>query len=612
MLRPFSHDCREIPALQRRMDRQALWMRFNYGAGGGRDMEATVNSFWATFRIACFSAAALTAGHGLAQQVAPESPAPATVAAPAAALSPFAAALRAAIDDPQVLAFYQARDFAPLWADATRTQALLTALRGADAHALPAARYAPDRLATLAPGEPATEAALTAAFLQYARDVSSGALEPRRVNRDIKVRPPRPEIATLLSRAAGEDMAALLASLPPQDPGYAALKREFERLTTLAVSADWGAPVPAGPTLRRGESGPRVAILRERLARLGFVAPVVAAPVAPVVAAPLATAPTAAAPATATASAPAPTAAASTFDAGLEAAVLEFQRAFGLIDDGAVGPATLAALNAGPAKRAGQIAVNLERARWMNRPLGDRRIMVNLPDYTVTLIDNDRVLFHERVVIGMTSRQTPEFSDEMEFLVLNPTWFVPRSIATKDLLPQLQQDPEAFLRRGMRLIRTDGAEMPADLASHDFSIYDANTFPYRIRQQPSDDNALGAVKFMFPNDDAIYLHDTPRRSLFNRDVRAFSSGCIRVRDPLRLAELLFEPQRPDARAFVDGVIATGRERTVYLDQPVPVHLIYRTAWVDETGALQLRGDVYGRDADVLNALRALGLSTPEA
>ncbi|MFN3613859.1 MAG: murein L,D-transpeptidase [Rubrimonas sp.] len=503
-------------------------------------------------------------------EAAPASPGPST----------FAAALRSAIDDADVLAFYEARAFEPLWTDAARTEALLTALRGAEAHALPVARYAPDRLASMPRGDAAAEAALTAAYLRYARDVSSGALEPRRVNREIKVRPPRPVTAELLERAASEDMNALLASLPPQDPGYAALQREYARLTALAVSADWGAPVPAGPTLRNGDIGPRVAALRERLGRLGFAAPATTQP--------------------------------TTFDAGLEAAVLNFQRAFGLIDDGAVGPATLAALNADPAKRAGQIAVNLERARWMNRPLGDRRIMVNLPDYTVTLIDGDRVLFHERVVIGMTDRQTPEFSDEMEFLVLNPTWFVPRSIATKDLLPQLQQDPEAFLRRGMRLVRTDGEPMPADLASHDFSIYDANTFPYRIRQQPSDDNALGAVKFMFPNDDAIYLHDTPRRSLFNRDVRAFSSGCIRVRDPLRLAELLFEPQRPDARAFVDGIIATGRERTVYLDQPVPVHLIYRTAWVDEAGALQLRGDIYGRDADVLNALRALGLETPEA
>lgn len=501
------------------------------------------------------------------------------------------------VGDAETLAFYENREFAPVWDDADRVEALLTALRAAHEHALPVARYAPDRLAALPRGDALAdaqaEAALTAAFLAYARDVASGALEPRRVNREIKVRPPRPHVPALLARASADDMATLLAGLPPQDPGYEALQREYARLTALAASADWGAQVPAGPTLRLGDRGPRVAALRERLARLGFDAESPTPPAA--------------------ASALEPRAADTTvFDAALERAALAFQRAFGLIDDGAVGPATLAALNAGPAQRAGQIAVNLERARWMNRPLGDRRIMVNLPDFTVTLLDGERVMFHERVVVGMPSRQTPEFSDEMQFLVLNPTWFVPRSIATKDLLPQLQQDPEAFMRRGMRLVRIDGEPLPDDLSTHDFSVYTASSFPYRIRQQPSDDNALGAVKFMFPNDDAIYLHDTPRRSLFNRDTRAFSSGCIRVRDPLRLAELLFEPQRPDARAFIDAILSTGRERTVHLERTVPVHLTYRTAWVDEAGTLQLRGDVYGRDADVLNALRALGLETPEA
>jgi L,D-transpeptidase YcbB len=200
----------------------------------------------------------------------------------------------------------------------------------------------------------------------------------------------------------------------------------------------------------------------------------------------------------------------------------------------------------------------------------------------------------------------------MDHLVLNPTWYVPRSIATKDLLPQLQADPEAFLQRGMKLQRTDGAPMPFGIASHDFSVYTQADFPFRIRQTPSDDNALGAVKFMFPNDDAIYLHDTPSRHLFNRDLRAYSSGCVRVRDPLRLAALLFEPQEADPRGFVDAVLSTERERTVRLRTPVPIHLTYRTAWIDATGALQLRGDVYGRDALVLRALRDLGLETPDA
>jgi murein L,D-transpeptidase YcbB/YkuD len=291
-------------------------------------------------------------------------------------------------------------------------------------------------------------------------------------------------------------------------------------------------------------------------------------------------------------------------------AIEAFQRRHGLNDDGAVGPMTLAALNASPADRADQIAVNLERMRWMNHPLGDRRIVVNQADFTVTLHDGDTVLFHERVIIGLQDRQTPEFSDRMTHLVFNPTWFVPRSIATRDILPKLHGDPTYLARSNMVLTRADGGPVPLDPSQHDFTGYTASSFPYRIRQRPDPDNALGQVKFMFPNNHAVYLHDTPNRSLFARDQRAFSSGCVRVRDPLHLAALLLAPQRADPEGFIDGLIAGGRERHVTLDEPVPVHLIYRTAWRDAEGRDQFRADVYGRDAAVRQALIAAGVALP--
>ncbi len=506
-------------------------------------------------------------------------------AADSAAPSGFGASLRAALADDALAAVYAARADAPIWLadDAAPAAALLDALRRADDHALPVARYGVEALeAQIAgPHGPALEAALTRAYLRYARDVSSGVLEPRRLARLIKVDPPRRAPAVLLAAAAAApDMAAHLAALAPADPGYRALRVAYAALAAAAEAEVWGAAVPAGPTLRPGERGPRVAALRDRLAALGE---------------PLA-----------------PSADPALFDGALESAVRGVQRRHGLIEDGVVGPATLAAVNATAAFRAGQIAVNLERMRWMNRPLGHRHVVVNQPDFTVSLVEDGRPLFHERVVIGRLAEQTPEFSDEMRFLVFNPTWHVPRSIATRDLLPALQSDPSVLAQRNMRLIRVDGGPIPADPSAHDFNAYTAGDFPYRIRQAPSSGNALGLVKFMFPNSDNIYLHDTPQKNLFNRDQRAFSWGCVRVRDPMRLAALLLAPQNDSPEAFIDRILATGRERYVDLDATVPVHLIYRTAWVDAAGVLQLRGDIYGRDALALDALRALGLEAPGA
>jgi murein L,D-transpeptidase YcbB/YkuD len=497
----------------------------------------------------------------------------------------FGTALRAALRDEGLAAIYAARGDAPIWlaGSGAAAEALLDALRAAEDHALPAARYGVEALeAKLAgPRTGALEAALTQAYVRYARDVSSGVLEPRRVARLIKVDPPRrsPD-ALLAAAAAAPDMAAHLAALPPADPGYRALQEAYAALRVAAERAEWGAEVPAGSTLRPGDRGARVLALRKRLAALGEPSGDPAEP--------------------------------ALFDATLERALRGFQRRSGLIDDGVVGPATLAAVNAPEAFRAGQIAVNLERMRWNNKPFGRRNIVVNIPDFSVTLSEDGRTLFHERVVVGRLAEQTPEFSDQMRHLVFNPTWHVPRSIATQDLLPALQRDPTVLAQRNMRLIRVDGGPVPADPSAHDFTAYTARDFPYRIRQAPSTSNALGLVKFMFPNADNIYLHDTPQKNLFDRDVRAFSWGCVRVRDPMRLAALLLAPQSDAPEAFIERILAAGRERYVHLDVTVPVHLVYRTAWVDEAGVLQLRGDVYGRDAAALEALRALGLETPGA
>jgi murein L,D-transpeptidase YcbB/YkuD len=300
------------------------------------------------------------------------------------------------------------------------------------------------------------------------------------------------------------------------------------------------------------------------------------------------------------------------YDAALVVAVEAFQRAQGLTADGAIGRRTRAALNGRAALSAAQVAANLERIRWVEIDEGARRIEVNLPEFMVTLRDGDAIEFRDRVVIGRLEEQTPEFSEAMEYLVLNPTWHVPSSIAVQDILPNLQRDPGYLASRSMYLVRRDGGPIPADPALHDFTQYSAANFPYRIRQTPNDDNALGLVKFMFPNDWSIYLHDTPRKDLFDKPSRAYSWGCVRVRNPLALAERLFAPQEADPAGFVSRVLASGRERYVNLERTVPVHILYRTVTVDGSGALKTFPDVYGRDAALIEALRRAGLDAPEA
>lgn len=462
--------------------------------------------------------------------------------------------------------------------DVSRAETLIATLRQAEVHALPVGRYDPEGLsALLASGDrAAAERALTRAFLAYAEDVSTGLLDPASAASNVRRGKPRFDAAAARAAAASApDIAAYLMTLPPQDPDYFALMRRYAQ---LRARPDWGPIVPSGRTLRYGDSGPEVAALRRRLAAMGdHDAEGVDAP--------------------------------ERFDGRLAADVRAFQRRHGLNEDGEVGARTFDALNASPVARAEQIAVNLERIRWMNRDLGQRRIIVNQPDYSVTLFDGATPLFHERVIVGEPQHQTPEFSDEMEYLVLNPSWNVPRSIATKELLPQLREDPGLLARQNMVLVRSDGGPVPADPSTHDFTQYSASSFPYRIQQRPDDDNALGEVKFMFPNNYAIYLHDTPSKQLFSRDARAFSHGCVRVQDPLRLAEILLEGQKPDARAYIDRVLAADRETYVQLDRHIPVHLVYRTAWIDPVdGRPNFRADIYGRDAQVTQALRAAGVS----
>lgn len=492
-----------------------------------------------------------------------------------------AVAESAALDE-DLANFYRARTFEGVWTgDNTgaqlRRNALLAAFADASAHGLPAAKYDPQILiqnlrAARTPAEMGRmEVRLTQLFLDYAEDVRTGILVPNRVIDEIKREPLSLPRLQVMEEFIAANPATYLRALPPRTPEYTRLMREKLRLETLMGEGGWGAAVNAS-LLQEGDSGPALIQLRNRLIAMGYL-PRTATPI---------------------------------YDSNITEAVRAFQEAHGLKADGEAGETTLREINTSIPRRLQQVAVAMERERWITPDRGSRHIWVNLTDFTAAVVDEGRVTFSTRSVIGATDpdRRSPEFSDEMEFMVINPSWYVPRSIITKEYLPQLQRNPGAV--RHLKITDRNGREVSR--SNINFARYNERTFPFAMRQPPSPNNALGLVKFMFPNKYNIYLHDTPAKSLFGRQVRAFSHGCIRLNDPFDFAYHLLAAQTADPEDFFQSRLRSGSESRVNLDQPVPVHLVYRTAFTHVSGALQFRRDVYGRDARIWDALAREGVA----
>jgi murein L,D-transpeptidase YcbB/YkuD len=493
--------------------------------------------------------------------------------------TPFAQALAAAASEDAAMAdWYRGTGYDPLWTgpdDAERRAALLAALATAPDHGLPPKRYDAAGLVALIEAAQTEgdrgrlEAAMTRAYLTWARDLTSGLLDPAAVDPGIVREIARVDPQVLLARLAAGDPRAVLDGLVPASPAYLHLMKARLRLEAVIAAGGWGEPVAAA-ALAPGDEGPAVVALRDRLIRMGYLR------------------------ATATA----------VYDRQIETAVQAFQLDHGLTADGAAGEGTLAEVNKGPEDRLKAVLVALERERWMDHDRTVRHIWVNLPDFRAKIIDRGKTVFDTRVVIGkdVPDQRSPEFSDEMDHMVINPSWGVPRSIIVKEYLPLLRQNPNAVSH--LQIIDGRGRVVPR--GSVDFS----GSFPYGMRQPPSDDNALGLVKFMFPNVHNIYLHDTPSKSLFDKEVRAYSHGCIRVADPFDLAHLLLSWQTENAEAAFQAALATGKETPVELERALPVHLVYFTAYPDAKGRIAWRRDVYGRDAALFQALSAAGVELP--
>ncbi|EAR51644.1 hypothetical protein OG2516_03630 [Oceanicola granulosus HTCC2516] len=494
-----------------------------------------------------------------------------------------AVAERAARDE-TLAAFYRARDFEGIWSGeeaAERRSAFVTALAMAPAHGLPASRYDPDVVRALltnarTPREQGqAEVELSRYFLAFARDLQSGVLDPGEVipliKREVLYMDP---LEVLKGFADGNPMGYLRA-LAPTSPEYQRLLRARMEMQRQLNAGGYGPTVSA--SLERGATGEQVVALRDRLTAMGFLAPSVSME----------------------------------FDAALEAAVRRFQVSVGLTADGVVGGATLDAINVPLEERLRMVLVAMERERWMNNlERGQRHIWVNLVDYTAAVVDEGHVTFRTKSVIGAgdADRQTPEFSDVMDHMVINPSWYVPRSITVNEYLPSLRRNRNAVSH--LQVIDRNGRVVNRN--SVNFSQYNARTFPYSMRQPPGSSNALGQVKFMFPNRYNIYLHDTPSQHLFSETVRTFSHGCIRLDDPYEFAHALLAAQEDDPVGFFQTRLDSGNETRVNLETPVPVHLVYRTAFTTADGVVNFRPDAYGRDGRIWDALAAAGVAVGAA
>ncbi len=288
------------------------------------------------------------------------------------------------------------------------------------------------------------------------------------------------------------------------------------------------------------------------------------------------------------------------YDEELEKQMKIFQKDWGLNADGVIGKGTLLALNTKPNQLINRLKVNMERFRWLPLRKPQKYIIVNISNFDLALIEGVDTLITMRAIVGKNYRETPVFNARMTYIVFSPNWTVPPTILVNDVIPELLKGSEYLERKNMKLLRSNGSEIA--YSDIDWSKISKYNFPYMVRQNPGSQNALGKVKFMFPNSYNVYIHDTPTRGYFARDDRAMSSGCIRIEKPFELAELLLSDFPEWTPAKIRTAMQQNREQTVGLKTPVDVIVLYLTAWTDENGHVQFRKDIYQRDATVLNAL----------
>lgn len=488
--------------------------------------------------------------------------------------------------------FYQRRDFHPAWiansGPLPQLEALLQTIHQAPDDGLREMDYdfwnldtalSHDALFSNETGKmnvralAALDIALTEVMLRYAAHLSYGRVPPEELtllfpdNEELPIR----DLPRELADAMNDDrMDIFIESLDPHHPQYGTLKETLQRYRQIQADGGWPV-IGEGSNLEIGDTGARVKALHRYLKITGDLQADAWLPD-------------------------------NSFSPPLEAAVKRFQRRHGLKADGIAGRRTLAALNIPVETRMVQLMLNMERWRWYPEDFGSRYVIVNIPAFELRVVDNRTETLSMRVIVGQKSRPTPVLSSRLTYLEVNPYWNIPQTIARRDLLEKIQDDPEFLIQQGIQVFdswREDAPEL--DPLGIDWTRVTENYFPFRLRQKPASRNALGRIKFMFPNSQSVYMHDTPAKSLFNNTHRLFSSGCIRVEDPVALAVQLLNDQPWDRRRL-KKYINYDQNYAILLQTPIPVFLVYFTAWTDAGGDIHFRDDIYDHDRRLLLSL----------
>ncbi|ANK80532.1 MAG: hypothetical protein TEF_06765 [Rhizobiales bacterium NRL2] len=479
-----------------------------------------------------------------------------------------------ALDRQALAAFYRDRGYQPLWVGeqgalpAART--LLEQIRKADRDLLQPGDYAPDAIAArLDAQRPAGLAELellaSHAFAEYGVDLDRGSVSSEMNFLNDAVAPRDASYGSILDRAAGAaSLERFVRDRRDLNPIYVGLRDGLPQLRREQEAQD-RVTIPDGPVVARGERDERVPLLRQRL---GLQPPQDASE-------------------------------SDLYTADLAQAVERFQQANGLAADGLLGPNTRAVLNTSLQDRVRIARLNLERARWLPREMGERHIVVDIPGFRVRLFEDGRQVASMRAIVGQEYNRTPPFADRAEYIQVNPYWNVPNSILTNEIAPKMLDDPGYLAENNMEVLSGwGGGAHVLDPSRVNWRAASRGDAGFRVRQRPGPENALGQVKFMFPNRYSIYLHDTPHQELFEKSRRTFSHGCIRVEEPMRLAEFLLQDTSGAGREDVARLIASGERERIGLDARVPVYITYFTAWPAADGSIEFRPDVYGRDAEL--------------
>lgn len=417
------------------------------------------------------------------------------------------------------------------------------------------------------------ESLLTDAFIRLSSDMATGKTSPATIDPEWKA----------VRRITGErwdeyidstlnttDIALAIRNLTPGHREYLNLKKSLARYRQIDSAGGWGTFITSLPKIEKGMRHPDVSSLRKRLA---------------VTQGPIGFDPEDE----------------EFFDQALHDQVVVFQQRNGLEADGVAGKSTVEALNIPVSERISTIEANLERWRWLSDDLGENYIMVNAADYNLRFFGNGEQQFTSKAIVGTSKRPTPVFSSVMKYLVVNPDWTVPPQILKQDVIPDVIRDSGYLQRKNMRILARDGSVV--DPSTIDWNQVSANRFPYMIRQEPGKGNPLGQIKFMFPNQYDVYIHDTPSHWQFSKNIRPFSSGCIRIDNVRDFARFLLKDDPDWNTGRLDEEIDNGRSRTIILKNPVPVHIVYFTVWADNDGTTYFWKDIYNRDRQLIRTLK---------